>query len=293
MKVDTRQLDTRVRVVTPENIAFQYRIAGPFQRLPAYLIDLGIRVGVCLISSIGLTMIFGLAGLESVGQGLWLLLFFVLAWFYGCLFETFWNGQTPGKRLMRIRVLSIEGQAINASQATLRNILRVVDALPGFYLLGLISAAMNDRFQRLGDLACGTMVVSEEPHWLRDVAKVKEPDVLRLADRIPASFQPNRSLARALAAYVGRRAKFTPSRRIQIARYLGVPLREQLGLAQRTNLDYLLCALYNRAFVTDEAPESDEPETSATVTAQVMDGVNPFAPVVAREPAEVKLDEGI
>ncbi len=280
METDPRQLDTRVKVVTPENIAFQYHVAGPFRRLPAYLIDLAIRVGICLAALFGLSIVFSLAGLGNVGQGLWCVLFFLLAWFYGGVFETFWNGQTPGKRMMRIRVLSVEGQAINASQAVLRNILRAVDSLPGFYLLGLISASMNDRFQRLGDLACGTMVVSEEPHWLRGVAKVNEPEVLRLTARIPAWFQPNRSLARALAVYVGRRANFTPSRRIQIARYLGVPLRERLGLPQRTHLDYLLCALYNRAFVTDEVPESGAPDAAGTVTAQRVEGDPPLPAAV-------------
>jgi len=277
METDGHQLDTRVRVVTPENIAFQYRVAGPFRRLPAYLIDLALRIVVGAATLFGLSFVFGVIGLGNLGLGLWLVLFFFpLTWFYGGVFETFWNGQTPGKRIMRIRVLSVEGQAINASQAVLRNILRVVDALPSFYLLGLVSAAMNDRFQRLGDLACGTMVVCEEPHRLRDVARVNEPEVLRLAAAIPAGFQPDRTLARALAVYVGRRGHFMPSRRVQIARYVGVPLRERLGLPQSTNLDHLLCALYSRAFVTD-----GEPESTSSLTAEVADGDSPFAAVAA------------
>lgn len=278
MDIDTQQLDTRVRVVTPENIAFQYRVAGPFRRLPAYLIDLLIRAVVVTAAAFGLSLAFGMIGLGSLGLGLTLVLFFALTWFYGGVFETLWNGQTPGKRLMRIRVLSVDGQAINASQATLRNILRFVDSLPCLYLAGLVASAMNDRFQRLGDLACGTMVVSEESHGLGNVAKVNEPDVLRLGASVPAWFQPSRSLARSLAMYVGRRAHFTPARRVQIARYVGVPLREQLGLPQATNLDHLLCALYNRAFVAEEEPESPESAvgTGRTMAGDVAVG-NPFA----------------
>ncbi|MBN2218107.1 MAG: RDD family protein [Pirellulales bacterium] len=286
MHTDAQQLDTRVRVVTPENIAFQYHVAGPFRRLPAYLIDLAIRVTAGLVTLLGLSLAFGFAGLGSVGLGIWLLLFFMLTWFYGGLFETFWNGQTPGKRIMRIRVLSVEGQAINASQAVLRNILRTVDALPFlyplffFYLVGLVSATMNKRFQRLGDLACGTMVVCEEPHWLKGVARINEPEVLRLTPSIPARFQPDRSLARALALYVGRRANFAPARRLQIARYVGVPLREELGLPQSTNLDHLLCALYNRVFVTEDTPEPNGPP-AAPPASEPASGASPFAAVAA------------
>ena len=280
MQKDAQQLDTRVRVVTPENIAFQYRVAGPFHRLPAYLIDLAIRVLIIFVANLVLSLLFHWIGLGSIGEGVWLILFFVLTWFYGGLFETFWNGQTPGKRLLRIRVLSVEGQAINASQAVLRNVLRVVDGLPPpcLYMVGLVAASMNDRYQRLGDLACGTMVVREEPHWLTGVAAVNEPEVIRLGNSVPASFQPSHSLARALAVYVGRRANFTPARRIQIARYLGVPLRERFKLPQETNLDHLLCALYNRAFVTDEQPEQ--------IATEPTDGDNPFSLVAELQPAE-------
>ena len=288
-----RQLDTGVRVVTPENIAFQYRVAGPFRRLSAYLIDLVIRVVVSVAALFGLTLLFELIGLKSWGFGIALVFFaFPLMWFYGGVFETFWNGQTPGKRIFRLRVLSVEGQAINASQAVLRNVLRVVDSFPWplFYLVGLIAASMNNRFQRLGDLACGTMVVWEQAHGLQGVAKVSESEVIRLGAAIPAGFQPSRSLSRSLAMYVGRRNHFTPARRVQIARYVGIPLREQFKLPQNTNLDHLLCALYNRAFVADD--ESESPDTMDELP--IADGENPFAPpMVEPWPAEEDTREPI
>jgi uncharacterized RDD family membrane protein YckC len=219
-------------------------------------------------------------GLRGLGWGLSFIIIFACTWFYGGLFETFWNGQTPGKRLMRIRVLSTDGQAINASQAVLRNVLRAVDMAPGLYLVGLIAAAMNKRFQRLGDLAAGTMVIVEEPHWLRDVATVREPEVVRLTAQIPPWFQPDRSMARALALYVGRRTYFSPSRRLQIARYIGVPMREKFQLPQQTHLDHLLCAMYNRAFVTDgeEEPIADAMEA---VVADDPTAISPFAPTAS------------
>jgi uncharacterized RDD family membrane protein YckC len=254
MKNKVDQFDTSIEIVTPENIAFQYRVAGPFRRLPAYLIDLLIRGLIVGVGSFALAIVVGIAMLGSswwVGGSLALL--FLVSWFYGGLFETLWNGQTPGKRLMQIRVLSVDGQPINAVQAVLRNLLRAVDMLPLCYQLGLLAAMMNDRFQRLGDWACGTMVVIEERQWLygHGLIRTGDPEVKRLAEQIPANFQPSRSLARALATYVQRRRTFSWARRMEIAHHLGEPLRRKFNLPASTNLDLLLCGLYERTFITE------------------------------------------
>ena len=275
------QLDTAIEIVTPENIAFEYRVAGPFRRLPAYLIDLAIRLGVGLLASIGIGFLTAITELEGVGVGAMFVVWFFLLWFYGGLFEAFWNGQTPGKRLMQIRVLSVDGQPINGLQAMLRNILRAIDMQPiFFYQLGLITASMNDRFQRLGDLACGTMVVVEEPHWFRGLVKIDNIEAMQLAAQIPASFQASRSLARALASYVQRRSYFPLARRLEIARHLGEPLCERFELASDTNLDHLLCGLYHRTFITDR--QEDSPNG----------GSSPFAVEQKPEEAGVATDGG-
>jgi uncharacterized RDD family membrane protein YckC len=253
------QLDTSIGIVTPENIAFQYRVAGPFRRLPAYLLDLLIRFA--LVVAVMLTLTFSLG---MIGVGLWLVIFFVIEWFYAGLFETFWNGQTPGKRVMGIRVVSIEGQPISGWQAVLRNVLRVADALPivpsglplGFYQVGLLAAMMNSRYQRLGDLAAGTMVVVEERHRFAGMMHFAEPEVAGLAAAIPPNFQAGRTLGLALAAYVERRPMFSWARRLEIARHVAEPLRQRLNLPASTSPDLLLCALYQRNFLqTSASPE--------------------------------------
>ena len=255
----TGQIDTRIEIVTPENIAFQYRVAGPFRRLPAFLIDLAIRVGVAVVGMIAAVLAFGSAGVEGVGLGAGLLLWFVLSWFYGGLFEALWNGQTPGKRMMRIRVVSVEGQPITPFQAILRNILRDVDSQPlVFYQIGLLAAMLNDRFQRLGDLASGTMGVIEEGRRLQGVVPVREPEAIRIGALIPPSFQPSRSLTRALAAYVERRQLFPLGRRLEIARHVGEPLRRKFQLPAETDLDMLLCGLYRRAFLVERDDRTDQ-----------------------------------
>ena len=121
---------------------------------------------------------------------------------------------------MGIRVVTTEGQPIDGLQAVLRNVLRVVDAYPlvsvqafgveqplylfPTFIIGLVAMALNRRFQRLGDLVCGTLVVIEERQWLTGVAKLEDPRAAQLAEYLPADFQVSRSLARTLAAYVDR-----------------------------------------------------------------------------------------
>lgn len=251
-----QQLDTRIQIVTPENIAFEYQVAGPFRRLVAYLIDLAIRLVFLLIVAIGVMMVFGALGFSGTGVGMILLIYFALDWFYGGLFETLWNGQTPGKHLLRLRVLSTTGQPINAWQAILRNVLRAADAMPVVltqnlftFQFGMVAMTMNGRFQRLGDLVCGTMVVIEDPQQLQGVTKMADPHALRLAELLPANVQVSRSMARALATYVQRRGNIQPARRAEIAQHLGEPLREKYNLPPGTSHDLLLCALYYLAFL--------------------------------------------
>lgn len=263
-------IDTAIDIITPENIAFRYRAAGPFRRLPAYLIDLLIRGFVLLVLGGVVALVASYAtasglALASWGIGAYLLVWFVMEWFYGGLFETFWNGQTPGKRLLRLRVMTIEGQPINGLQAVLRNLLRAVDMLPALYLppdtalpffqLGLWTMAASDRYQRLGDLAAGTMVVVEEREWAFGVLRVSEPGALQLAAQLPAGFRPSRSLARAVSHYVARRMTFGWQRRVEIALHLAEPLRQKFNLPKGTNPDLLLCALYHRTFIAERPEE--------------------------------------
>jgi uncharacterized RDD family membrane protein YckC len=110
-------LDATIQVVTPEHIAFEYRLAGPFRRLPAFVLDFCIQIAIV----IGVAILLGFT-VAIASPGLAMFLIFVTAlviwWFYGALFETFSNGQTPGKYVFGLRVLSDQGQPINGLQAT-------------------------------------------------------------------------------------------------------------------------------------------------------------------------------
>jgi uncharacterized RDD family membrane protein YckC len=253
MARESEQLDTVIKVVTPENIAFDYRIAGPMRRFVAYLLDMLICAAAAYGVGLLVIPLTNAVGLVGFGLFIYFVVLFLLFWFYGGLLETLWNGQTVGKRMMGLRVLSFDGQRINAMQAIMRNILRFVDSLPFFTaLLGLLVAMMNRRFQRLGDLACGTMVVVEEKSWLHGLMNFQDAAVVQLAAALPARFETPKSLAQAVAAYAERRKNFSPGRRNDIARHLAEPLRVKFGLPPDTNHDMLLCALYHRTFVADQ-----------------------------------------
>jgi uncharacterized RDD family membrane protein YckC len=245
-------LDATIHVVTPENIAFEYRLAGPFRRLPAFLLDFCVGTAIFIGLSIVINLTISVAS-PYLAIALLFLLFFIIWWFYGVLFETFMNGQTPGKYVLGLRVLTDAGQPINGMQATLRNLLRAADLL--LPLFGLFVMTLNRKYQRLGDLVAGTIVVVEERQWLTGVARLEDPRAIQLAAYLPPNFVVSRSLAKSLATYVERRRFFTPPRRREVARHLAIPLLDRFGLPPDTSYDLLLCALYYRTFIADRSQD--------------------------------------
>lgn len=282
------QIDSVIRVITPENIAFEYRLAGPFRRLPALLIDLAVMIAlyIALTFLVALTVGFVSGGLA---MAIMILSFFALYWFYCGLFETYMNGQTPGKRLTGIRVLTTEGQPINAMQAIMRNLFRGADLFPLMPVLGIVVMSLNSRSQRLGDLVSGTIVVIEQNSWLTGVARLEDPRAIQLAGYLPPNFVVGRPLARALATYVERRRFFSPLRRREVAKHLAEPLLVQFGLPPDTSYDLLLCALYYRTFIADRGEDEQRLAEAKAAAIQANPFQHPFQPGFQRPfPIEVK-----
>ena len=266
-------LDTTIAVVTPENIAFDYQLAGPFRRLPAYLIDLGVRWIVIVALIVGIFLIGGLINFSLLGpfaMASGFIIYFVVSWFYGTFMETYFNGRTIGKWACGIRVIDVEGRPISGKRALIRNLLRIADLaplaalssmsdeIPPVFLIptgmvGLVTMISTRRMQRLGDLAAGTMVIVDERSWRLPVAKVDDPRVPALASYIPGDYQVSRSMARALAIYAERRHYLTPARRREIARHLTVPLVDRFEFRPDIDPDLLMYALYYRTFLTDRS----------------------------------------
>lgn len=147
------RLDTTVDIETPEGVCLTLSPAGPVTRALAWLIDQMIRGSVYFLAAMLLVP------MKTAGTGLLLLLVFLLEWFYPVLFEVLNRGTTPGKAMMHLAVVETDGRPVGWSSSTVRNFLRTADFLPFLYCAGLISMLSTRRFQRLGDLAAGTMVV--------------------------------------------------------------------------------------------------------------------------------------
>lgn len=242
-------LDTSIRLVTPERIGFNYPLAGPFRRAAAYLIDLAIWLLLCLV--VGVLIALLQLG-ESIGTGLFLVVYFLSQWGYGASCEALFNGRTPGKKMMGIRVVSVEGVPIRGGQAVLRNLLWTAEwFVPFGYLPAIASMVLSRRFQRLGDLAAGTMVVVERRASAGGVAAVREPGVERVLRFLPAQIPAGPELARALSDYVKRRRRFGLGLREEIAAHVAAPIRARYALPADATNDAIACALYQRVFLGD------------------------------------------
>jgi uncharacterized RDD family membrane protein YckC len=167
---ERREYSDQLNIETPEQVELEFSIAGLGSRFVAILIDSVLIAGFYLAVFLVLALVFssamaagGKAGDELDTAGKWVLaafifLNFLLVWGYFALFEGLWRGQTPGKRVMKLRVIKDSGRQITFFEALARNLLRFVDYLPGMYLVGVITMLCNKRNKRLGDLAAGTVV---------------------------------------------------------------------------------------------------------------------------------------
>jgi len=144
---------------TPEGVVFSLMLASPITRMLAWLVDLA-AIGVLssiLRSVIGLTVLVGI----DFAVALSIIIYFAVTIGYGICLEWLWNGQTLGKRLLRLRVADEGGHRLHFSQIVVRNLLRFVDSLPLFYFVGGVTTLFNSRAQRLGDIAASTIVVRQ------------------------------------------------------------------------------------------------------------------------------------
>ncbi|MCG8590278.1 MAG: RDD family protein [Proteobacteria bacterium] len=183
-------------VHSPEQVALDLPIAGPMSRALAYSVDhlitLLLEVGIFLLvlSTTGLasnlegwlspvferlaeegTVEFDWSGVFLLLVAAWILIDFVVEWTYFVAFELATDGRSPGKALMRLRVVRDGGLPIGVRESMLRNLLRIVDVLPRYYMVGLFSASISNQHKRLGNFAAGTLVVrNDRPLAARPIA---------------------------------------------------------------------------------------------------------------------------
>ena len=179
-------LDTLYQVSTPEGISLRLSPAGPVSRMLAWLIDILIRLVINGVFFAALA-IFG-----KTGIGIALILSFLLEWFYPVYFELYKKGQTPGKKMFNLYVTMEDASPISPGASIIRNLLRFVDFLPFFYGFGFISMLLTKRFQRLGDLVAGTVVL----HKSLDYPTIEEDKTKAISPPVPLNLSEQQALIR-------------------------------------------------------------------------------------------------
>ena len=158
--------EMRFSIDTPELVALEFPLAGIGSRFIAILIDYGLQFAAFISLVLGMMLFLPSMQKYEATSAKWviailILIPFLLHWGYFTLFEGLWHGQTPGKRVAKIRVIQQSGRAITLFESLSRNFVRAIDFLPSFYVVGSISIFTTSRNQRLGDLVAGTLVVHE------------------------------------------------------------------------------------------------------------------------------------
>jgi uncharacterized RDD family membrane protein YckC len=160
---------------TPEQIALEFPLAGVGSRFLALAFDTVLQVGALIIFIAIALAVRWIASVSISSLSTWTMALLVAAWFvvytgYFALFESIWTGQTPGKRLVGLRVIEISGRPVTVYGAIIRNLIRIVDQMPAIYAVAILSVLITRRQQRLGDLAAGTVVVHERSEALAPAA---------------------------------------------------------------------------------------------------------------------------
>jgi len=242
---------TRVAEInTPENVSIEYELAGIGSRGLAAIVDAAAIV-LALLPVALVAWVLTYYGLVSISRLFWSLLVvcaLLVSSGYYVLFESIWNGQTPGKRVVGIRTVKDGGTPIDVVAATVRNLVRSVDSLPSMYAVGILSVLFSRTNKRLGDYAAGTIVVKERP---RDIGAAEHNWVLvkSPAEGIDVSGHGTSDTGfdvylvrpeefEAAKSYCDRRYELADDARKSIAARIAEPIMVRLGISADYTTDY-------------------------------------------------------
>jgi uncharacterized RDD family membrane protein YckC len=227
-------MDRTLEVRTPESIAFSYELAGLGSRFLAVAVDIGIQNLVMF--GIIWALIYLAAHLTgavrnvpvptrietNLGIALIITIVFIVYFGYFIAFETFWNGQTPGKKLMGLRVVRDGGYPADFASIAVRNLIRVGEFVAGLYAISAVATVISPENKRLGDMAAGTIVV-------------RDARAARLADLTQESSDTSHPLMLSpqerglIDQFVARRAGMAPRNRAQMASQIAARVRPRVS----------------------------------------------------------------
>ncbi len=204
-------IDTVHTVETPEGVRLELRTAGPVPRALAFMVDSLVRSVFYITAVIALAVT-----IPQLAGAIMIVLFFLGEWFYPVFCEVWNQGQTLGKKTLGLRVVREDGTRVGWSASLLRNLLLAADWIPGTYAAGLVSMSTSPGFQRLGDLAAGTLVI----HVERPPAPLPEVEATPVAPPIPLTVEEQR----AVGAFAERAPLLSEARAKELAA-LAIPLQ--------------------------------------------------------------------
>lgn len=227
-------MDRTLEVRTPESIAFHYELAGLGSRFLALMVDQAIQILV-LVAIFGALVLAGTRELAarhgapsvadkvtvSIAGAILIAIVFAVLFGYFIVFEAAWNGQTPGKRLLGLRVVRDGGYPLDFGASLIRNLIRVGEWVFGYYIIAAVSAVLSPENKRLGDLAAGTIVVRD--------ARLAAPSALAQRDEPAYAAAYLSSEERVLIKrFLERRDALDEARRAEIAASLAARVRSRV-----------------------------------------------------------------
>jgi uncharacterized RDD family membrane protein YckC len=247
------RIDTTATVETPERVRFRYRLAGPGQRAAAWLVDLMVQISVVGAVAAAVALLSSLPGLDQIGTGLLLLALFALQWLYGAVFETALDGRTPGKLVLGLRVVRVDGAPARFPDFLLRNLVRAADFLPFGFGIGVVVMAFDERLRRLGDWAGGTVVIAENASAMLGGVRIVPPVSEEERRSMPARIDLRPEEIEVIESFLRRRKTLSDERAEELAQHFGPELSARTGLEARS-WERVLTLAYARATGKDRDP---------------------------------------
>jgi uncharacterized RDD family membrane protein YckC len=227
----------RITLQTPESVELEFTLAGIGNRAYALLIDWLILGSLSIILLVGLAFVLFLLAISNDNSlGLWLyaiqaLIIFAISVGYFAFFETLWQGQTPGKRWVKIRVIRDDGRPIGLQQATLRSLILPIDQI---FFIGAFFIILGKKEKRIGDWVAGTLVVQEEHPVSTKNLRLSE-EVQGLVNQLKEEADISQLLPEDFAVirdYLQRREGMILSARHEVARKLAYQVKDMIQLTQ-------------------------------------------------------------
>jgi uncharacterized RDD family membrane protein YckC len=218
-------------VLTPEHVEVRLVPAGPGSRFLALIVDSTFALAIS--AALYRLLVPELSG--GIGYAVWATLNFVLGWGYHVYFETARRGQSPGKRLLGLRVVDGRGLPLALEQSFVRNVIRVLDLAPVFYGLGAAAIGVDRHRRRLGDLAADTMVVRESAMEAETASIARAPQFNSLrTPRVIRAIRHRISLEERelLLALSLRSGGLTPQARFDLFEAVAAHYRQKLELPE-------------------------------------------------------------